>query len=170
MTDRQFVASEAWSTSVDLLQNAASRRVARGVLGVAIRSSALPGFENYLRNLSPSLRPEDEFLKDYWEKEFGCTPGVPPLSSSASSSQFRMGTSLRKASPPACNGTETLKGVQNLFTDTSQLRVTYNVYLAVYAAAHSLHSLLSCPDRNGPPGNNTLSCTISKQIKPLEVS
>uniref|UniRef100_A0A3B4ZV28 Extracellular calcium-sensing receptor-like n=1 Tax=Stegastes partitus TaxID=144197 RepID=A0A3B4ZV28_9TELE len=94
VTDRQFLASEAWSTSGDLLQNLVSSKVAKGVLGVAIRSSAVPGFEHFLRNLNPSH--------------------------------------------------QTLDGVQNLFTDTSQLRVTYNVYLAVYAAAHALHSLLSC--------------------------
>ncbi|XP_075330713.1 olfactory receptor CR1 [Odontesthes bonariensis] len=166
VTDRQFLASEAWSTSVDLLQNAVSHKVASGVLGVAIRSSAVPGFENYVRNLNPSLRPGDEFLREFWEKEFGCSPVETPLSSNNKSSQDR---SLHKASLPTCKGTETLEGVHNLFTDTSQLRVTYNVYLAVYAAAHALHSLLSCPDRDSPPGNNISICSFPKQIKPFEL-
>ncbi|XP_023287293.1 extracellular calcium-sensing receptor-like [Seriola lalandi dorsalis] len=135
VTDRQFLASEAWSTSGDLLQNPSTSKVASGVLGVAIRSSAIPGFENYLRNLNPFRRPDEKFLREFWEKMF--------------------------------NGTESLERVQNLFTDTSQLRVTYNVYLAVYAAAHALHNLLSCPDSNSPPGNN--SCSYPKHIKPIEV-
>uniref|UniRef100_A0A3B4YJR6 Olfactory receptor C family, r1 n=1 Tax=Seriola lalandi dorsalis TaxID=1841481 RepID=A0A3B4YJR6_SERLL len=146
VTDRQFLASEAWSTSGDLLQNPSTSKVASGVLGVAIRSSAIPGFENYLRNLNPFRRPDEKFLREFWEKMFSCSPG----------------TSL-----PLCNGTESLERVQNLFTDTSQLRVTYNVYLAVYAAAHALHNLLSCPDSNSPPGNN--SCSYPKHIKPIEV-
>ncbi|XP_050921487.1 LOW QUALITY PROTEIN: extracellular calcium-sensing receptor-like [Lates calcarifer] len=137
VTDRQFLASEAWSTSDDLLQDLAISKVASGVLGVAIRSSKISGFENYLRNLHPRHRPDDEFLREFWEKEFG--------------------------------GTESLEGVQNLFTDTSQLRVSYNVYLAVYAAAHALHSLLSCPKRDSPPRNNISTCSSSKSIKSIEL-
>ncbi|XP_074496916.1 extracellular calcium-sensing receptor-like [Sebastes fasciatus] len=133
VTDRQFLASEAWSTSGDLLQDLAIYKVATGVLGVAIRSATIPGFQNYLRSLHPIRRPDDEFLKEFWEKEFGCTP---------------------------CSGTESLEGVQNPFTDTSQLRVAYNVYLAVYAAAHALHSLLSC---------NRSTCSSPKHIKPIEL-
>ncbi|XP_034403847.1 extracellular calcium-sensing receptor-like [Cyclopterus lumpus] len=137
VTDRQFLASEAWSTSGDLLQDPVTSKVARGVLGVAIRSSAIPGFENYIRSLNPSGRPDDKFLKKFWEKMFG--------------------------------GTESLDGVQNHFTDISQLRVTYNVYLAVYAAAHALHSLLSCPARESSPGSNNSSCSSPKDIKPIEL-
>lgn len=152
--DRQFLASEAWSTSGDLLQNPSTSKVASGVLGVAIRSSPIPGFENYLRNLNPSHRPE-KFLREFWEKMFGCSPR----------SSHTTSTSL--GALPLCNGTESLERLQNLFTDTSQLRVTYNVYLAVYAAAHTLHNLLSCPNTNSP-GNN--SCSYPKHVKPIEVA
>ncbi|XP_073342381.1 extracellular calcium-sensing receptor-like [Pagrus major] len=137
VTDRQFLASEAWSTSGNLLQNLVTSEVASGVLGVAIGSSPIPGFANYLRSLHPIHRPDDEFLKEFWENEFG--------------------------------GTESLEGVQHPFTDTSQLRVTYNVYLAVYAAAHALHSLLSCPNRDSPPGKNSSTCSSPKHIKPREL-
>nr|XP_020509496.1 extracellular calcium-sensing receptor-like [Labrus bergylta] len=128
VTDRQFLASEAWSTSDDLLQDQTISKVANGVLGVAIRSSTIPGFENYLRSLHPIRRPNDVFLREFWQKEFG--------------------------------GTESLENVENHFTDTSQLRVAYNVYLAIYAAAHALHSLLSC---------NTHTCTFQKNIKHIEL-
>uniref|UniRef100_A0A671YCG5 Olfactory receptor C family, r1 n=1 Tax=Sparus aurata TaxID=8175 RepID=A0A671YCG5_SPAAU len=151
VTDRQFLASEAWSTSDDLLQDLAISKVASGVLGVAIQSSAIPEFENYLRSMHPSHRPDDEFFREFWQNEFGCTPTLP------------------KASLPPCSGTESLKGVQHPFTDTSQLRVAYNVYLAVYAAAHALHSLLSCPNRDRPPGNNSSICSSPKHIKPREL-
>ncbi|XP_018555906.1 extracellular calcium-sensing receptor-like [Lates calcarifer] len=155
--DRQFLASEAWSTSGDLIQNLATSKVASGVLGVAIRSSSIPGFENYLRNLHPVLHTGDDILKEFWEAEFGCSPGATPPFTFSSSSL------------PPCSGTESLEGVQNLFTDTSQLRVAYNVYLAVYAAAHALHSLLSCPNSNSPPGENSSICSSPKSIKPIEL-
>ncbi|XP_070762541.1 extracellular calcium-sensing receptor-like [Enoplosus armatus] len=158
VTDRQFLASEAWSTSDDLLQDLAISKVASGVVGVAIRSSTIPGFENYLRSLHPINRPDDEFLREFWQKEFGCSPGAAQSHGS-----------LQKASLPPCSGTESLEGVQHPFTDTSQLRVAYNVYLAVYAAAHALHSLLSCPDRDSSSRNNSSTCSSPKHIKPIEL-
>nr|XP_046244998.1 extracellular calcium-sensing receptor-like [Scatophagus argus] len=144
VTNRQFLASEAWSTSDDLLQDVAISKVASGVLGVAIRSSTIPGFEKYLRSLNPIYRPDDEFLREFWQNVFGC-------------------------SPEAKHGTESLQGLQHPFTDTSQLRVAYNVYLAVYAAAHALHSLLSCPDGDRPPGNNSFTCSSPKNIRPKDL-
>ncbi|XP_040902392.1 extracellular calcium-sensing receptor-like [Toxotes jaculatrix] len=165
VTDRQFLASEAWSTSDDILQDLAISKVASGVLGVAIRSSTIPEFENYLRNLHPVRRPDDEFLREFWEREFGCSPGDTPSFSYPSSTL----KSLQKASLPPCSGSESLEGVQHPFTDTSQLRVAYNVYLAVYAAAHTLHSLLSCTNTDTPPRNNISTCSSPNQIKPTEL-
>ncbi|XP_055770497.1 extracellular calcium-sensing receptor-like [Salvelinus fontinalis] len=137
VTDRQFLASEAWSTSGQLLRNPALFNVAQGVVGVAIRSAPIPGFEAHLRSLHPSRRPGDVLLKELWEKEFG--------------------------------GAETLEGVQSPFTDTSQLRITYNVYLAVYAAAHALHSLLSCSQRDSPTWGSSFTCSPPHNISPAEL-
>ncbi|XP_054461970.1 extracellular calcium-sensing receptor-like [Anoplopoma fimbria] len=169
VTDRQFLASEAWSTSGDLLQDPVTSKVASGVLGVAIRSSAIPGFENYIRSLNPSGRPDDKFLKEFWEEMFGCSPGATSLSTYASSLSTQEDSLLQKESLPICRGTESLEGVQNHFTDISQLRVTYNVYLAVYAAAHALHSLLSCSDKESSPRNNSFTCSSPKHIKHIEL-
>ncbi|XP_010863653.1 extracellular calcium-sensing receptor [Esox lucius] len=137
VTNRQFLASEAWSTSMDLLQNPALFTVARGILGVAIRSAPINGFEAYLRSLHPSRRPRDALLKELWETEFG--------------------------------GAETLEVVESSFTDTSQLRVTYNVYLAVYAAAHALHSLLSCPNQDSPTWGMSSTCSPTHKVRPAEL-
>ncbi|XP_060902722.1 extracellular calcium-sensing receptor-like [Labrus mixtus] len=163
VTDRQFLASEAWSTSSNLLQNPITSKVASGVLGVAIKSSSIPGFENYLQSLNPSYRPDDKFLREFWEKEFGCSPEATNLSAS------RANRLLVKSSLPPCSGTESLENVQNHLTDTSQLRVTYNVYLAVYATAHALHSLLSCPNSKRHSENNSSTCFLPKHIKPIEL-
>ncbi|XP_069390530.1 extracellular calcium-sensing receptor-like [Paralichthys olivaceus] len=168
VTDRQFLASEAWSTSDDLLQDPAVSKVASGVLGVAIRSSTIPGFEKYLRNLHPVHRPHDGFLRDFWEKEFGCSAGEAAwFSYSSSSHSLSNGStsslakeSVQRASLPPCSGTESLEGLQHPFTDTSQLRGAYNVYLAVYAAAHALHSLLSC---------SISTCSSPDHIKPIKL-
>lgn len=165
MTDKQFLASEAWSTSGDLLQNPVTSKVASGVLGVAIRSSPIRGFEHFITNLNPSLRSNDEFLREFWEQEFGCSP----MTSNVSSQSFHAKKSLKRTSLEPCSGTESLIRMNNHFTDISQLRVTYNVYLAVYAAAHALHSLLSCPDTDNALGHNRSTCSTVKHIKPNEV-
>lgn len=181
MTDRQFLASEAWSTSGDLVQNSVTSKVANGVLGVATRSSAIPGFESYLRRLHPIHHPDDEFLREFWEVEFGCSLHLSSssmLSSPVSTLKSNHKSNILTSNPPVmsdqkaslshCNGSESLKKVQNLFTDASQLRVTYNVYLAVYAAAHALHSLL-CPIKDSSSENNISTCSSPKQIKATEV-
>ncbi|XP_068613885.1 extracellular calcium-sensing receptor-like [Brachionichthys hirsutus] len=169
VTDRQFLASEAWSTSGNLLHNVVTPKVANGVLGVAIRSSPIPGFEDYLTSLNPYHRPEDEFLKEFWQNEFGCNPEVTPISSDTASGPAPPKERIQRASLPPCSGAESLKGMQHPLTDTSQLRVTYNVYLAVYAAAHALHSLLSCPEIEKPSESNSSTCSSPKHIKPIEV-
>uniref|UniRef100_A0A3P9B6Y6 G-protein coupled receptors family 3 profile domain-containing protein n=1 Tax=Maylandia zebra TaxID=106582 RepID=A0A3P9B6Y6_9CICH len=147
VTDRQFLASEAWSTSGDLVQNSVTSKVANGVLGVATRSSAIPGFESYLRRLHPIHHPDDEFLREFWEVEFGCSLHL------SSSSIF----------------TITLQwvGVSEKSTESLYRWVTYNVYLAVYAAAHALHSLL-CPIKDSSSENNISTCSSPKQIKLLQ--
>ncbi|KAM9359548.1 extracellular calcium-sensing receptor-like [Symphorus nematophorus] len=129
VTDRQFLASEAWSTSDDLLQDLAISKVSNGVFALKTRS-------DHPVNVSPSSPAK---------------------------------VSIQKASLPPCKGTESLEEVQHPFTDTSQLRVAYNVYLAVYAAAHALHSLLSCPNRHSPAGNNSSTCSSPKHLKPAEL-
>ncbi|KAM9318715.1 extracellular calcium-sensing receptor-like [Pholidichthys leucotaenia] len=179
VTDRQFLASEAWSTSDDLLQDFAISEVASGVIGVAIRSSVIPGFENYLRSLNPTHHPNDDFLREFWEKEFECSLSDRPLFSLTSlttravsdhRSHPSSSSSVKKASHlPQCSGKESLEGIQHPFTDTSQLRVANNVYLAVYAVAHALHSLLSCPGTHSPPLSNTSTCSSPKNITPTEL-
>lgn len=138
--------------------------MASGVLGIAIRSSTIPGLENYLRHLNPSNRPDDKFFRELWENVFGCSPASTPFSTSPPSNRV-----LQEALLPPCNGTESLEGIQHPFTYTSQLRVTYNVYLAVYAVAHALHNLL-CPNRDSPSGNTSSTCSFPKDIKPIEVN
>ncbi|CAL8334832.1 unnamed protein product [Boreogadus saida] len=68
-----------------------------------------------------------------------------------------------------CTGRETLEGVQNIFTETAHLRAAYNTYLAVYAAAHALHSLLSCQDKDSSPRDNSSTCSSPYNITQNEL-
>ncbi|XP_076139230.1 extracellular calcium-sensing receptor-like [Alosa pseudoharengus] len=152
VTGRQFLASEAWSTSSYLLNNPALRTIGNGVLGVAIRSAPIPGLEAHLRKLHPSQHPGDALLRDLWREEFGCDPD----------------SESGPDSLPPCSGTESLEGVQSTFTDTTYLRVTYNVYLAVYAAAHAFHSLLLCSPIHTEM-NTSQQCSNDYNISAAEI-
>ncbi|XP_059932171.1 extracellular calcium-sensing receptor-like [Gadus macrocephalus] len=177
VTDRQFIASEAWSTSSDLLQNVAILNVASGVLGVAIRSARIPGFKSFLQELKPSNRPGDLHLREFWEKEFECSLSTTPLNPQSMSDGLTTNNltashatkSPLSATLSLCTGRETLEGVQNIFTDTAHLRAEYNTYLAVYAAAHALHSLLSCPDKESSPRDNSSTCSSPYNITHKEL-
>lgn len=135
---------------------------------MAIRSSPIPGFEKYLRSLHPITRPNDAFLREFWKQEFGCSIAAAPSTSSPSSPS----ESLDQNVPlPSCSGNESLQGRQHPFTDTSQLRGSYNVYLAVYAAAHALHSLLSCPGGGDDITSfRNSTCSSPKHIQPEQVN
>ncbi|XP_023207486.1 extracellular calcium-sensing receptor-like [Xiphophorus maculatus] len=67
-----------------------------------------------------------------------------------------------------CAGNETLMDhTQDMFFNVSQLRVTYNVYKAVYAIAHALHQLVFCR----PAGEkNVKPCLNISEIHPKEVT
>ncbi|XP_064159630.1 extracellular calcium-sensing receptor-like [Anguilla rostrata] len=153
VTGRQFLASEAWSTSDRLLQNTALSSIARGVLGVAIRSAPIPGLEEHLRSLHPSQEPGSTLMLELWGLLFGCKP----VWQNSFSSQLL----------PPCVGTETLQSVQSTFTDTSQLRTSYSIYLAVYAVAHALHNQLSCTGKNTTYGSP--HCATTEDLQPRQL-
>lgn len=67
---------------------------------------------------------------------------------------------------PVCTGSEDLKYTDSSYTDVSQVRISYNVYKAVYAIAHALHALLNCDST----GNNKGICKKDKPITSKEVS
>uniref|UniRef100_A0A3Q3KDX3 G-protein coupled receptors family 3 profile domain-containing protein n=1 Tax=Monopterus albus TaxID=43700 RepID=A0A3Q3KDX3_MONAL len=67
-----------------------------------------------------------EFLLQFWEATFGC----------------KFQSSLHGETQ--CTGSERLQEINNPFTDVSQLRISNNVYKAVYAVAYAMHNMLNC--------------------------
>uniref|UniRef100_A0A4W4HDP8 G-protein coupled receptors family 3 profile domain-containing protein n=1 Tax=Electrophorus electricus TaxID=8005 RepID=A0A4W4HDP8_ELEEL len=60
-----------------------------------------------------------------------------------------------------------LWGQHSAYMNTSNTRITYNVYKGVYAIAHSLHNLMSCKPGNGPFINST--CTDVTKVYPWQL-
>uniref|UniRef100_A0A667YV92 Olfactory receptor C family, h1 n=1 Tax=Myripristis murdjan TaxID=586833 RepID=A0A667YV92_9TELE len=128
LTGVQWVGSESWITAGHL----ATKRhldILIGSLGFTIRKSKIPGLREFLLQVNPSQNPQNSLLREFWETTFGCSF----QSSLDGQSQGRQ-----------CSGSERLDDVDNTFTDVSELRISNNVYKAVYAVAHAMHNMLNC--------------------------
>ncbi|KAL6479459.1 hypothetical protein MHYP_G00128920 [Metynnis hypsauchen] len=148
ITGIQWIASEAWVTASILAE---TYPFLAGTIGFAVRQGYVPGLKEYLMTVNPQKYPSNPLVKELWEALYGCSP----LSSNTS-------TQL-----PLCTGQETLRRQHSAYMNTSSPRVTYNVYKAVYAIAHSLHNLFQCVPGYGP--FNESSCADINDIHPWQL-
>ncbi|XP_052008128.1 extracellular calcium-sensing receptor-like [Xyrauchen texanus] len=151
LTGIQWLASEAWITAA-ILSTPEFHSILQGSMGYAIRRADIPGLQPFLLRLHPSKYPQDPFVLQFWEEMFKCSLGKGSDSSSLS---------------PNCNGSEVLANTSNIYSDVSQLRISYNVYKAVYAIAHALDSMLHCEPGKGPFAGG--SCPSSSSIQPWQL-
>ncbi|XP_075956625.1 extracellular calcium-sensing receptor-like [Anarhichas minor] len=73
----------------------------------------------------------DFLIKDFWETEFKCKE------------------TNKDTKPASCKGNQDLIELQDNDDDVAELRYSNNIYRAVYAVAHSLHSILKCSKSQG---------------------
>ncbi|XP_040037865.2 vomeronasal type-2 receptor 1 isoform X2 [Gasterosteus aculeatus] len=150
VTDRTWIASEAWVTSA-LINQPAVNSVLGGTLGFGVKRADIPGLQRHLLDVDPYTNGLTEEL---WEMLFNCT--LDSSKAAALTKQRAMGAngtlsrSARAAPDGLCTGSESLALLRNTYSDVSQLRITYSVYKAVYAVAHALHNLEHCVEGQGP--------------------
>ncbi|KPP56808.1 hypothetical protein Z043_125535, partial [Scleropages formosus] len=152
ITGIQWIASEAWVTASVL---ASSYPFMVGTIGFAIRQGKVPGLKNYLLTVNPLRYPNHTMVQELWAALYGCSLNL--LSS----------TSQNSTQLPTCTGEEPIREQHSGYLNTSNLRVTYNVYKAVYAIAHSLHNLINCEPGREPFQNS--SCANTTNIYPWEL-
>ncbi|XP_067851813.1 extracellular calcium-sensing receptor-like [Heptranchias perlo] len=157
ITDVQLIASEAWVTS-SLIWTEESQKILSGTIGFGIRKAEIPGLREFLVKLHPSTAPGNPFVEEFWQEVFGCKVKTRDQTS---------GQNTWLSSDKPCTGSESLNSSKNIYTDVSQLRVSYNVYKAVYAVAHALHNLQSCENGKGPFINKT--CGQKSNIVPWQL-
>ncbi|XP_056334572.1 extracellular calcium-sensing receptor-like [Danio aesculapii] len=149
ITGRQWIASEAWSTSPVLL-TPRLRYVLGGTLGIAIRRGEIEGLDNFLLRLRTDNFSQNSMVRIFWENMFEC--------------KFDTGGGLRAK---MCSGQEDLRSKYTPYTDVSELRASYNVYKAVYALAYALHDLMHCEEGRGPFSENR--CVDISNLKPWQL-
>uniref|UniRef100_A0A672Z443 Olfactory receptor C family, u1 n=1 Tax=Sphaeramia orbicularis TaxID=375764 RepID=A0A672Z443_9TELE len=146
ITQRQWVASEAWVTA-SLLTSPLFHPLLTGTLGFSFPGVTIPGLKEFLLNVRPSPKPGMEFVNMFWEDLFDCDRKYKSA-----------------AEKPVCTGSESLQHTHSSYTDFSQVRISHNVYKAVYAIAHALHYLLNC-DSAGQKGE----CDKNKPFTSLQL-
>eukprot|EP00064_Thunnus_orientalis_P009392 superscaffoldBa00001186_g9416 len=141
LTGIQWLASEAWSTASVLSTPKKYHRILQGSMGFAIRRAHIPGLQHFLLRLHPSSPDalDDPFLISFWEEVFQCSLGVQDQHQ-----RHNVG------GKPPCSGAEEMGSVANIYSDVSQLRISYNVYKAVYAIVNALKAMRSCEKGKGP--------------------
>uniref|UniRef100_A0A3Q3B7Y2 Olfactory receptor C family, h1 n=1 Tax=Kryptolebias marmoratus TaxID=37003 RepID=A0A3Q3B7Y2_KRYMA len=147
LTGLQWVGSESWITSSHLA-NTRFSGILTGSLGFAIKKAKIKGLQEFLLQVHPNQDPQNNLLREFWETTFGC------------SFQSRLhGTEQ-------CSGFERLQDANNVYTDVSELRISNNVYKAVHAVAHAMHSMFKC-GQSGEAVNH--SCTLMDHLEPRQV-
>ncbi|XP_042631791.1 extracellular calcium-sensing receptor-like [Cyprinus carpio] len=131
ITGLQIIGVEGWITSKSLI-TPKSFQVMGGSLGFALRKINLEGFSDYV-------------VKAFWETAFPCTQ------IKGNSSQYVIN----------CSRYQDLLALKNYNEDVPEQRYSSHVYKAVYAVAHSLHSLLKCKEQEG--------CEKGLTIQPQQV-
>ncbi|XP_019222734.2 extracellular calcium-sensing receptor-like isoform X1 [Oreochromis niloticus] len=160
VTGIQWIASEAWVTS-SRLASPEFHPLLVGTLGFSFPGVNIPGFQEFLLNVRPSPKPGMEFFNMFWEEHFGCKLEfesqrakdyeaniVDNFTDMYSFRYNRNGDDRlfngRVEEKPVCTGSEDLRYTDSSYSDVSQVRISYNVYKAVYAIAHALHKFLKC--------------------------
>ncbi|XP_053575470.1 extracellular calcium-sensing receptor-like [Bombina bombina] len=156
VTGKVWVASEAWATSPFLSVDRFSKFLS-GTIGFALHSGSMPGFGKFLNMIHPSITPGEDWLKLFWEEAFSCKfPEQENFTDPFDSSSIKQ-----------CTGDENLESTQNSYNDVSGLRVSYNVYMAIYLVATALHNMITCRNGKGPFLNGT--CTDIWNFKPWQL-
>ncbi|CAL8334755.1 unnamed protein product [Boreogadus saida] len=157
ITGIQWIAGEAWATAKSLWEEFGD--LLSGTLGFGIRrAEEIPGLKQHLSRLKPSNIQESAFLTELWEETLNCR-----LNGSVNTHYHMVNHLDRKP----CTGMEDLKDVYSAFSDVSQLRVSYNVYKAVYLVAHALQKMSDCEAGQGPFVNGT--CGKPQSLEPWQL-
>uniref|UniRef100_A0A667XH54 Olfactory receptor C family, n1 n=1 Tax=Myripristis murdjan TaxID=586833 RepID=A0A667XH54_9TELE len=152
ITGIQWIASEAWITAARPSTPEIYRSFG-GAIGFVVRKMAIPKLRPFLAGISPYTNTGAAFVRDFWEVMVGCRPPLPgELPGTQAKSEM-------------CTGAESLMNSQDAFFNVTELRVSYNVYKAVYAIAHALHHLLFCQPFEEKP---VRPCLNISEIQPKE--
>ncbi|KAL2311329.1 hypothetical protein Nmel_003029 [Mimus melanotis] len=173
ITGKIWLASEAWASS-SLIAMPEFFRVIGSTIGFALKAGQIPGFREFLQKVHPKKSTNNGFAKEFWEETFNCYlpdgSKNPPASTSFHKGHeegLGAGNGTSAFRPP-CTGEENITSVETPYLDYTHLRISYNVYLAVYSIAHALQDIYTCTPGKGLFTNG--SCADIKKVEAWQVS
>ncbi|XP_029441478.1 extracellular calcium-sensing receptor-like [Rhinatrema bivittatum] len=158
ISGKVWIISESLSTSSTYNVKEFSKTL-KGSIAFSVPTGKIPRFKDYLYDLHPFRTTEDIFVRQYWEKVFGCRWADPNMDQATLQELSRKGQ--------LCTGKEDPRTLDIRFFDMTNLRYTYNAYYTVYVVAHALHAMHSCKPGKGPFFNG--SCGDIKHFKPWQL-
>ncbi|KAJ1121219.1 hypothetical protein NDU88_009339 [Pleurodeles waltl] len=159
VTDNVFVFSASFTVTLGLFPRQ-TWPLFNGSLAIVLHFTNMPGFEEFLTHLHPLRDPNDKFIKRLWEKAFNCR--WPE----ANDTQMMINIANGEG-PSPCSENQTLHKMAADLFELDDLGSTYHTYLAVYALAHALDSVMSCKPGQGPFING--ECADVNNIQPWQV-
>lgn len=172
ITGKIWLASEAWASS-SLIAMPEFFHVIGGTIGFALKAGQIPGFREFLQKVHPKKSTNNGFAKEFWEETFNCYLPEGSKNHPASASFHKgheegsgAGNSTAAFRPP-CTGEENITNVETPYMDFTHLRISYNVYLAVYSIAHALQDIYTCTPGKGLFTNG--SCADIKKVEAWQV-
>ncbi|XP_043928719.1 extracellular calcium-sensing receptor-like [Protopterus annectens] len=171
ITGRIWLASEAWATS-SLIAIPEFFHVVGGIIGVALWSGNIPGLHDFLQTVHPKQSSSNGFVKEFWEETFNCYLTGEQVTSKASvvsnkNEEQNSQTPSNRTFRPPCTGEENITSVDTPYLSYTHLRITYNVYLAVYCIAYALQDIYTCTTGKGLFTNG--SCADIKKVEAWQV-
>uniref|UniRef100_A0A8D2KS32 Extracellular calcium-sensing receptor n=1 Tax=Varanus komodoensis TaxID=61221 RepID=A0A8D2KS32_VARKO len=172
ITGRIWLASEAWASS-SLIAMPQFFHVMGGTIGFALKAGQIHGFRRFLQKVHPKKSANNGFIKEFWEETFNCylpdnNKNYPGSTSFQKGHEevTRAGNGTTAFRPP-CTGEENITSVETPYMDYTHLRISYNVYLAVYSIAHALQDIYTCTPGKGLFANG--SCADIKKVEAWQV-
>ncbi|NWV01344.1 CASR protein, partial [Upupa epops] len=170
ITGKIWLASEAWASS-SLIAMPEFFRVIGSTIGFALKAGQIPGFREFLQKVHPKKSTNNGFAKEFWEETFNCylpdgSKNSPASTSIHKGNEEGLGNGTAAYRPP-CTGNENITSVETPYMDYTHLRISYNVYLAVYSIAHALQDIYTCTPGKGLFTNG--SCADIKKVEAWQV-
>uniref|UniRef100_A0A3B4DS00 Olfactory receptor C family, b1 n=1 Tax=Pygocentrus nattereri TaxID=42514 RepID=A0A3B4DS00_PYGNA len=124
-TSRIWIASDDWSTTHDLMKMRGINKVGE-IFAFSFFTGNIPGFEDYLQNLtiSPGLR--NDFIREYKQMRFNCS------------------LQSEHMSHLDCNVTDPQEANDDYLITAVHLMEVYSQRIGVYAIANAIRKLLHC--------------------------